>query len=567
MSISVHSQVTSDGIVPGFEFDEARDLAQSPYWFLDATHSVPPWTPMFGWFWTNFCRHGMQYGAETLSLPTCRGWDWRFKDGGGYLTVYTITDPAEIRAREERFRQTFRPFVESYDQQWNGFKSEMLGHYARLKSVDPDKASNFELLALLEDTIDVTRRMWEVHMYMMYGVYTIYLLFEDLCKELLGIDDTSPDFHRLLRGYDNKVFEVDRALWRLARAADEAGLASAIARGDAQQVIPALEASEAGRQWLKDFRTLLDEDGWRLQRMAEINLPSWVEDPTPALQIVRKFIESGADFDLDRKREQLARERHEAQQAVLVRVRPADRDWFSTLMSVAERTGAFSEEHNHYLDLYTHAMIRRTVLGIGRRLVKAGTIDQAEDTLFLIPEELRRVLGAPGFHRLQGLVAERREAWQSWQRTENPPLLGTLSLEEAVGQLVISKDPIALKVVVGAMPKVDPDVKADLYGVCGSPGVAEGTARVILDESRLGEVQPGDILVAATTSPSWTSVFAFIKGVVVDRGASLSHAAVVGREYGIPVVMNVFEGTKKIHSGQRIRVDGTGGHVFILPQA
>ncbi|MDA8038669.1 MAG: PEP-utilizing enzyme [Actinomycetota bacterium] len=566
MGLTMHGEQAGTGVVAGFDFEDERDLKESPYWFLDATHSVPPWTPMFGWFWTHFCRHGMQYGAEVLSLPTVRGWDWRFKDGGGYLTVQAVTDPGEIAQREERFRPAFRPFIESYDEQWSGFKDEMLGHYARLKSVDPDQASNFELLALLEDTIGVTRRMWEVHMYMMYGVYTIYLLFEDLCKELLGIDDTSPDFHRLLSGHGNKVFEVDRSLWQLARDARELGLGDAVASGDTSQAVAALEASEAGRGWLGRFRALLDEDGWRLQRMAEINMPTWVEDPTPALQIVRKFLESNADFDLDNKREELARERREAQQAVLARIRPEDREWFGTLMGVAERAGAFSEEHNHYLDLYTHAMIRRTVLGIGRRLAAAGTIDDPEDTLFLVPDELRRVTGTPEFHRLQHLVEARRAKWQSWQQMENPPLLGTLSLEEAIGRLVVSKDPIALKVVVGAMPTVDPAVNADLYGVCGSPGVAEGTARVILDESRLGEVQPGDILVAATTSPSWTSVFAFVSGVVVDRGASLSHAAVVGREYAIPVVMNVFEGTKKLRSGQRVRVDGTNGHVFVLSE-
>ena len=130
--------------------------------------------------------------------------------------------------------------------------------------------------------------------------------------------------------------------------------------------------------------------------------------------------------------------------------------------------------------------------------------------------------------------------------------------------LVKSNDPIALKVVVGSMPQVRPELKADLYGTCGSPGVAEGPARVIMTEDELHLVQEGDILVAASTSPSWTPVFSMIKGVVVDRGASLSHAAIVGREYGIPVVMNVFEGTNKIKSGQRIKVDANLGTVYIL---
>ena len=62
-------------IVPAFEFNEEVDLKKHKAWFLDATHSVPPWTPMFGWFWINFCRHGMQYGAEKLSLPTVKGWE------------------------------------------------------------------------------------------------------------------------------------------------------------------------------------------------------------------------------------------------------------------------------------------------------------------------------------------------------------------------------------------------------------------------------------------------------------------------------------------------------------
>ena len=137
-------------------------------------------------------------------------------------------------------------------------------------------------------------------------------------------------------------------------------------------------------------------------------------------------------------------------------------------------------------------------------------------------------------------------------------------MDQAMAVLVKSNDPIALKVVVGSMPVVRPELKADLHGTCGSPGVAEGLARVIMSEDQLADVQPGEILVAATTSPSWTPVFSFIKGVVVDRGASLSHAAIVGRENGIPVLMNVFVGTQKIKTGQRIRLDANMGALYLL---
>jgi len=551
-------------IVPAFEFDEEVDLKKHKAWFLDATHSVPPWTPMFGWFWINFCRHGMQYGAEKLSIPTVKGWDWRFKNGGGYLALYVVEDEEEIKERGVKFRQAIRPFIEDYDGLWGGFVSEILGHYDRLKQVDVDEADNIELLAHFEDVINVCRRMWEIHMYMMYGVYTAFIMFENVCKELLGIDDTNPQFHNLLRGFDNKVFQVDKRLWKFSKRVTELGLADLFLSTEAKDVVSKLEETDAGKTWLKEFRDFLDEEGWRMQRMSEINMPYWVEDPTPAIANVKQFLVKGGDFDLDAQRGKLAEERKQAEKEVLARIPEDQQEWFQTLMGLAQRAGSFSEEHNHYLDLYTHALIRRCLLGIGRRLIETNTVEDPEDTFFLMPDEVRRVMIAPEFHDLCPLVKERRAEWQKWCEGENPPMIGTIDMMEAVGGLVQSNDPIALKVVVGAMPVERPELKADLYGICGSAGVAEGPARVIVSEEQLGEVQEGDILVAITTAPSWTPVFPLLKGVIVDRGASLSHAAIVGREYGIPVVMNVFVGTQKIKTGQRIKIDGTQGLVYIL---
>jgi phosphoenolpyruvate synthase/pyruvate phosphate dikinase len=125
-------------------------------------------------------------------------------------------------------------------------------------------------------------------------------------------------------------------------------------------------------------------------------------------------------------------------------------------------------------------------------------------------------------------------------------------------------DPIALKVVVGSMPVARAELKADLFGVCGSPGTVEGTVEVVWAEAELSKIAKGDIMVAPTTSPSWTPVFSILGGVIVDRGASLSHAAIVGREYGIPVVMNTFEGTKVLKDGMRIRLDANMGAIYIL---
>jgi phosphohistidine swiveling domain-containing protein len=553
-------------VVPGLEFDPERDFEQSPAWFLDGTHSVPPWTPMFGWFWINFCRHGMQYGAEKLSLPTVKGWDWRFMNGGGYLTLLLVKSEEEKQRREERFRKAILPFIQDYDGLWNGFVDEIMGRYASLKALDMEEASGIDLLDNFEETINTCRRMWEIHMYMMYGTYTAYILFENMCRELAGIDDTSPLFHKLVSGFDNKVFQVDRRLWEFSKRAQNEGLADVFLQNAPEEIRAKLEASDKGKAFMKDFMAFMNEDGWRMQRMSEINLPSWVEDPTPALGNVKQFLLKGGGFNLDEERQKIAKDRLEAEKEVLAKVPQEQRGWFEQLMRLAQKSGIFSEEHDHYLDLYTHAMMRRSALGLGNRFVKKGSLDDPEDIFFLIPDEVRRAGINPDQFDLRYIVDRRKAEWEEWQKTPNPPamLKEGFDLDQAMGVLVQSNDPIALKVVVGAMPQVRPELKADLYGTCGSPGVAEGTARVILTEDELHLVKEGDILVAATTSPSWTPIFSMIQGVIVDRGASLSHAAIVGREYGIPVVMNVFEGTQKIKSGQRVKVDANLGTVYIL---
>ena len=77
-------------------------------------------------------------------------------------------------------------------------------------------------------------------------------------------------------------------------------------------------------------------------------------------------------------------------------------------------------------------------------------------------------------------------------------------------------------------------------------------------------LQAGEILVAPFTDPGWTPLFVHAAGVVTEVGGLMTHGAVVAREYGIPAVVSVASATERIHTGQRVRVDGTRGFVEIL---
>ncbi len=106
-----------------------------------------------------------------------------------------------------------------------------------------------------------------------------------------------------------------------------------------------------------------------------------------------------------------------------------------------------------------------------------------------------------------------------------------------------------------------------LTGDAGCSGVARGRARVVLDPADAGQLEPGEILVAPLTDPSWTPLFLPAAAVVVNVGALMSHAVIVARELAIPCVVAVEGATQQLSTGMLIEVDGTAGTVTVIEPA
>ena len=100
----------------------------------------------------------------------------------------------------------------------------------------------------------------------------------------------------------------------------------------------------------------------------------------------------------------------------------------------------------------------------------------------------------------------------------------------------------------------------ELRGSPAAPGVVEGPARIVKSVDQMADVRDGEILVCGSTSPAWAPIFSRITATVTDIGGVMSHAAIVCREYGLPAVVGTGRATAQIRTGQRIRVDGVGGH-------
>jgi pyruvate,water dikinase len=199
-----------------------------------------------------------------------------------------------------------------------------------------------------------------------------------------------------------------------------------------------------------------------------------------------------------------------------------------------------------------HLLVRRLLGELGQRFAAGGAIRQAEDIYWLEKTEVEELVTALERGRPLPDFAERVPARkEQWQRSIKviPPVM----LPEKSGWS---------KFVHGREAEKK-DGKVVLKGVGTSGGLVTAPACVLFGPDDFGKLKPGDVLVAVTTTPAWTPLFAQASAVVTDIGGPLSHSSIVAREYGIPAVMAAHSATRAIHAGQVITVDGTAGTVTL----
>jgi phosphohistidine swiveling domain-containing protein len=155
-------------------------------------------------------------------------------------------------------------------------------------------------------------------------------------------------------------------------------------------------------------------------------------------------------------------------------------------------------------------------------------------------------------------IDERKRVAERFAAIAPPHHLGTLPAGAP------PDDPISrmfLK-IEGDGPGVSEDAN-ELRGSAGAPGVVRGPVKILRVLGDAVKLQPGDILVAESTAPPWTPLFASVAGVITDSGGALSHSAVIAREYGIPAVVGVGTATRRLTDGQMVEINGYLGIVRI----
>ena len=545
-----------------YDFEEWElkdsDLQANGLWLLNFKETIPPWRPLNLYSWQIQCKHGLEYGAEVTSMPGSHSWDLRQKDGYEYMAIMMTTED-EKKQREPVFRQRMVPWIEDFAKEYNRGTEEMKRRYEQHKQVNVEALSDIDLQQEWEQAWRLVHRMWELHMEAMMPSYCIYALFIDELNELLGVEGMDPRVKSLMSGFDNTVFRQAEEQWRLARMAIDLKLGGLFETLAEDQLLAELEQKDAGRKWLEEYRKFLWEYGWRNQRRADCSTATWIEKPSLGLADIKLALSQGGVSILVEERERLVKERQEVEKEFISsKVPDARREMFGKLMKGAQLCGWWSEDHGYWYDMYAYAMLRRATIEIGKRFSQTGVTNDPEDIFFLLPSDIFKAAIARRYSPMYRLVEIRKKAWEENLKIDPPPFIGNFDL---LGEWVVA-DPSFR--IAAAPPVVRPELKADLYGAGSALGIVEGTARVIITVDRISELQPGEILVTPLTTAAWVPAFGVAKAVVTDGGGDLSHAVIVAREYGIPAVAGCMEATKKIKTGDRIRVDGNNLAVYIL---
>lgn len=278
-------------------------------------------------------------------------------------------------------------------------------------------------------------------------------------------------------------------------------------------------------------------------RELDITIPRYGEDPRPVFESIQQILRSPQN-------ESSMQLVHKQQQRYLkARQQFLDAIPFWKRRKAARkleqlRTFLWWREELRDLSTRMYYQVRRFTLILADRLVDINWFEKPDDIFFIPVTDILSILRNQTSPKvIQKMIAQNRCYYDSFRHYQPPNEIGERYT------------------IVRSLAKSSDD---HLHGIGCSPGIIEGTAKVVADIFAADRIEAGDILITRFTDPGWTPKFSLLSGVVTETGGMLSHAAVISREYGIPAVLAVNNATERIRDGSRIRVDGNLGTVEVV---
>jgi len=484
--------------------------------------------------------------------------DFHFVNGFAYYTVLPAPGdevPERLKAAESVFRdKLWRTDLERWD---SVVKPASIKTHQSLLAVNPEDLSDQELIDYVDRCRDNLERMVEQHH--TFNLAALLPVGDFMAQVGQWTDIPIGEFLALTRGSAPESAGIFEEINELAEAIRNSPTAREI-----------LASGEAGASILERLTTAPDVVGEatkaylgvvgdRLLNSLDTGERRAIEVPDALVARIRLAVDGTAhggakvsDEDVSKLRDSIPSEH---------------RDTFDELLAEVRLMSRLRDERGFYSDVWAGGVMRRALLAAGSRLAKRGKLKAPEHLVEGSYSEIQALLlGTDGPSASE--LADRARYRKTHRAEDAPPELGDPpsppppmdGLPPDVQRVMIALGTAIQSLSAGPESESEPEV---LRGLGASPGTYTGTARVIGGPDDLARLKRGDVLVAAATTDSFNIVLPLLGAIVTNAGGLLSHAAIVGREYGIPSVVGTRKATDVISDGTQVTVNGTTGEVEI----
>ena len=572
------------------------------FWFQDKIHAPEPLYPLDDIFQEAWQIALSQYTTRVFCIPPAQGIAQRMLGCYMYITPVEPPPVEVIQKKAELFGKRVPYVFQNYDKLWEQWikKFQKLGR--EMESIKVIKEFNefvpdeevfpaprgsteaYELIEAFNTIISQIFKAWQYHFEYLNLAYLAYLMFVDTAKKLFpGIKEST--IGKMVAGADVSMFRPEEELCRLSRLAVPHPPVGAILKKDisAEEKTKELRQTEAGRVWLEELDRIKNPwfyvscgSGWYHYEGSWINK---MDIPFSYMKSYVERLEKGEKIERSLTEVSEERDRIVKEYKALIRTED-DKKSFDDAYNVVRTIYRYAEDHLFWVEHWLHTIWFGKIREFGGVLAKYDVLKQPDDIYlfnrFEVPMLLEDLatswalgVGAPTRGKYwQEKAAKREKILEAARKWMPVPGLG-LPPEEVSEPFTVMLWGITTEKVGEWLKGTAVDAKdvTELKGFAASAGLVEGPARVLKLLEDVVKLQPGEIMVAPSTNPSWAPVFTKIKAAVTDIGGLTSHAAIVSREYGLPAVTGTGIATSVIKTGDILKVDGTSGMVTIVKRA
>jgi phosphohistidine swiveling domain-containing protein len=448
-----------------------------------------------------------------------------------------VTSLEELRAAIPQLRERYR-WVQELPVLWSGELDHYLIRIGEFMAEPLDSKDLKGIWRSIREVSELGAEYFKPNIAISIAHSALCRLLQEILRMAAGEAEGRELFNTLLATCETKTGAINRELFELA---SEVRACPPLEKLFAAQDSKAIVKKGLLRKFPSfdsRFSKFLRDHGHR-ELDFDMFHPTWIDAPWTVLDSVRLILRTPMDCP-PAERERTLKMRMQSAEFGLLRRIPEDLHYFVSEVLRLARVYTSLDDLEHYQTTRLALPMRKSLRALGERLVSMNVLDDAMDIFFARLAHLEETIEADiprGWKGLGQAIRREKRAYER-DRARRPDW------------------------VLGAAEKEDSGEA--LSGLPGSPGEAEGPVYIVLSPDDFARFPKGAVLVARTTNPAWTPLFYSAAAVVTESGGPLSHGAVTAREMRIPAVMAVPGSLRRLKNGDRIRVDGSRGKVFML---